>query len=97
MGILVAVSMAFGARQSSVTVTPPIVTYAVQSLVNSPAPDFTLQTLNGEAIQLSSLRGKWVFLSFWATWYPPCRQEMPTFQQFIDGKFGDTSNAGKLV
>src|SRR5258706_1223953 len=74
MGILVAVSMALSSRQSSVTITPPIVTFAYQSLVNSTAPDFTLQTPNGVTIQLSNLRGKWVFLNFWATWCPPCRQ-----------------------
>jgi cytochrome c biogenesis protein CcmG, thiol:disulfide interchange protein DsbE len=37
---------------------------------------------------LSSLQGQWVFLNFWATWCPPCKQEMPTFQGLLDGKFG---------
>ena len=45
------------------------------------APDFALKTLNGEEIRLSDLRGKVVLLNFWATWCPPCRGEMPAFQE----------------
>ena len=44
------------------------------------APDFTLTTLTGETISLSDLRGRPVFINFWATWCPPCRAEMPDIQ-----------------
>ncbi len=43
------------------------------------APDFSLPQLNGQPLQLSSLRGKVVFLDFWATWCQPCREEVPRF------------------
>jgi peroxiredoxin len=43
------------------------------------APDFTLQNLAGESVSLSDFRGKVVFVNFWATWCPPCRQEVPAF------------------
>lgn len=45
-----------------------------------PAPDFAVQTLDGETLTLSDLRGKVVLVNFWATWCPPCRLEMPGFQ-----------------
>lgn len=46
------------------------------------APDFDLADIHtGERIQLSALRGKPVFLNFWATWCPPCKEEMPDIQE----------------
>ncbi len=45
------------------------------------APDFELQDLSGKYIQLSDFRGKNVVLNFWASWCPPCREEMPEFQR----------------
>jgi peroxiredoxin len=41
------------------------------------APDFQLKTLEGETVKLSDYRGQGVFLNFWATYCPPCKEEMP--------------------
>ena len=43
------------------------------------APDFTLKKMNGEPFQLSEHRGEIIVLNFWATWCPPCKQEIPGF------------------
>jgi peroxiredoxin len=48
------------------------------------APDFILQTLDGQEMALSDLRGQVVLVNFWATWCPPCRAEMPAMQQVYD-------------
>ena len=52
------------------------------------APDFILKSLDGNNIQLSSFRGKKaVVVNFWATWCPPCREEMPAFEDiFVKNK-----------
>ena len=49
--------------------------------VGAPAPDFTLETVDGESLRLSDLRGKVVAVNFWATWCAPCRLEMPDLQE----------------
>jgi thiol-disulfide isomerase/thioredoxin len=46
-----------------------------------PAPDFTLQDIDGKKFSLKGYRGKVVLLNFWATWCPPCRREMPSMER----------------
>jgi len=50
--------------------------------------DFTLRDLSGESHTLSNYSGSVVFLNFWATWCPPCREEMPSMQSLYE-RYGD--------
>lgn len=49
---------------------------------NSPAPTFAVSLLDGREVTLESLKGKVVLVSFWATWCPYCRHEMPSMDEF---------------
>lgn len=46
-------------------------------------PDFDMETLDGEIVNITDYRGKIVFLNFWATWCVPCQKEMPIFEDFM--------------
>ena len=52
----------------------------VGHLVGNRAPEFSLKQRDGKVVNLRDLRGKVVFLNFWATWCAPCRNEMPAME-----------------
>jgi len=49
-----------------------------------PAPEFTTGSLDGASVRLADLRGRYVLLNFWATWCPPCLEEMPSMQTLYE-------------
>jgi peroxiredoxin len=58
--------------------------------LDAEAPDFTLKDMSGKEIKLSALRGKPVMINFWATWCPPCRDEIPV----ITSMYNETHTSG---
>jgi peroxiredoxin len=59
--------------------------WGIDELIGKKAPDFVLKDMNGATISLSSLTGKVVLINFWATWCPPCRDEMPALNKLYNG------------
>jgi peroxiredoxin len=58
-------------------------------LLKKPAPDFSLQTLDGRPVTVSEFKGKrLVIVSFWASWCGPCRMEMPVLRGFYEKNQG---------
>ncbi|QNL52499.1 TlpA family protein disulfide reductase [Olivibacter sp. SDN3] len=61
-----------------------VVTEEVQEVAEvetAPANDLSFKDKNGDVVSLSSLKGKVVFINFWATWCPPCIHELPSINE----------------
>ena len=56
--------------------------FLVATAVAAEPVDMTLTDLDGKQVKLSDYRGKWVIVNYWATWCPPCREEMPELESF---------------
>lgn len=63
-------------------------TSGIESEGRYAAPDFTVLDNNGEKLKLSDIKGKPVVVNFWASWCPPCKNEMPDFEKAYQ-KYGN--------
>jgi cytochrome c biogenesis protein CcmG, thiol:disulfide interchange protein DsbE len=78
--VLIATSAYFIWRKA----TPPTDFSTVPVKVNFPAPDLTLRDTRGVSRSLADYRGQVILVNLWATWCPPCKEEMPTLQAYYD-------------
>lgn len=71
-------------KGTKVVVALPLFVCLLAALLATPAiaRDFTLPDLAGESHSLSDYRGKWVLVNYWATWCPPCLEELPELELF---------------
>ena len=53
------------------------------------APEFSLPVAEGRDVSLSALRGRVVFVNFWATWCAPCREEAPSLERLYESLRGE--------
>ncbi len=69
---------------------PPFYLLALGLLLFMTAPlraaDFSMTDTTGKVHKLSQYKGKWVLVNFWATWCPPCLEEIPDLVELYEGK-----------
>jgi peroxiredoxin len=62
---------------------------AIPVKMDYPAPDLSLTNLDGKPASLADYRGKVVLVNLWATWCPPCKEEMPALETFYRKHTGE--------
>lgn len=77
-----------GPRPQPPSTAAPTPASATLTAVGQFAPPVAVTTLDGARFELDDQRGKVVLLNFWATWCPPCREEMPALQAQVWERFG---------
>ena len=85
LGLVAAKLISVDGLSSDYTVIP--------SEVNYPAPDLTLNNINGEQVTISDFRNQIILINNWATWCPPCKAEMPTLSRY----YKDHSEQGFML
>ena len=85
VGIIIAAAV-IGSGWTWLSRAPEGLDDVASPVAGRPAPNFTLQSVDGQTIKLADFRGKVVILNFWATWCPPCRAEMPALEEVYQAR-----------
>lgn len=84
LGVALLLSLSFVAGAEAGAATDPMQALGLRAPTEVvAAPEFSLSDLGGKKVQLKTLRGKLVFLNFFATWCGPCREEMPGMERLF--------------
>lgn len=81
--------MASGRSDEALALGPLVLDMVKRLKVGDVAPDFEIETVDGQPLKLSDFRGKYVLLDFWATWCGPCITDLPHMKSVYD-KFRDS-------
>lgn len=86
----VAVAVAVLAFVALLATREPAATRVADSpLIGRTAPEISGQSVDGRAVRLSAMRGRYVVLNFFATWCVPCQREHPELREFADEAEGE--------
>ena len=72
------------AKENTITPEDEMEVEEIETPEQTMAPNFTLETLDGQKLALSDFKGQKVLVNFWASWCPPCQTEMPHIQNFYE-------------
>lgn len=76
--------MAFAVRGFVMRLLISVVTFVLAAAASAEPVDYSLPDLNGKTHSIADYRGKWVIVNYWATWCPPCQEEIPELVDFHD-------------
>ena len=84
--LIAGAGVVFGTSQARQGDSPPgnqAQTIFPPAEINRPAPELTLEALDGQQVSLQDYRGEVVLVNNWATWCPPCKAEMPELNAYF--------------